>query len=171
VVDPLALIKFNSFDSVWYWLMVGVAWSLTCHWTLGVPFDSLIRAERKGGEFAKDVERIATAYVRRAVYMVEKAGIYILGALAFLFAVIGTFAFFYSYQFAQAIFAMALPLCFVQWLNIRLALKINRLALSGVELQRALLRRRFWNQVIGLLSILVASCFAFISLSRILVWL
>ena len=42
----LRIIASASFDSVWYWALHVVVWTLVCYRTLGVPHDMLIRARR-----------------------------------------------------------------------------------------------------------------------------
>ncbi len=149
---------------------MGVSWSMMCHWTLGVPFDGLIDAQRKGGEHATTVDELAAISARRTTYFVEKSGVIVLACVGFFLAMLGMFAFAYGYELAQAFFVMLVPLMFVQSLNMRLAFKIRALSLRGEDLQRALLRRRFWNQVIGLSAIVFAAGAALFNFAKQVVW-
>ncbi len=162
---PLS-ISFASFTSVWYWILTGLAWSTTCHRTLGVPHDALVAAHQKGGQAARDAEEMAQIYVRRVVPLFRVGGAYILAFASFLLAVVATFGFYYNYELARAAFVLIGPLSIVSAMGIRLAFRVEREGLSGVALRRALTRRRFWNQVIGLLSIFAASVLTVITLSR-----
>ena len=83
--------------------------------------------------------------------------------LTFVLAVIGTFGFYYSYELAAASFVLIVPLIFAQVLNIRLAYRLEREGMFGAPLRRALLRRRFWNQVLGMLSIVAIAGVAFVT--------
>lgn len=157
MLDPFSEISLNSFNSAWYWIMLGVAWSLMCHWTLGVPFDALVSAKRKGGETAAMVDSLAAITAQRTVSFFETSGVFALALGGFFIAVLGSFAFVYGYELAQAFFMMIVPLAFVHGLNVNLAFKVHRAAITGAPLQKALLRRRFWNQVIGLSSIMVTA--------------
>ena len=42
-------IDLRSFSNLWFWLMLAVAWSNVTHFVMGVPFDMVQRAKRKGG--------------------------------------------------------------------------------------------------------------------------
>ena len=53
VIDP------RSFSSLWYWIVLAVAWSSASHWVLGVPFDVVTRARRHGGQAALDLDDLA----------------------------------------------------------------------------------------------------------------
>lgn len=149
---------------------MGVSWSMMCHWTLGVPFDGLVDAQRKGGEHSKTVDELAAINARRTTYFAEKSGVIVLACVSFFLAMLGMFGFIYGYELAQAFFVMIVPLMIVQTLNVRLAFKVRALSLEGEALQRALLRRRFWNQVIGLSSIIVAAGAALYSFANQVVW-
>ena len=147
ILDPLLTISFSSFSNAWYWVLTGLIWSATCHRTLGVPFDAMVAAHNSGGQPAKDVEDLALIYVRRNV-------------------VLATFGFVYTYEMAQGLFALMFPLTIVHALSVRLAFRIEREKIRGAELRDVLSKRRFWNQVIGLFSIFVASILTVLSLSR-----
>jgi len=165
-LDLLLSISFSSFSSVWYWILTGLAWSLTCHRTLGVPYDALVAAHQHGGEAARDAEEMARIYARRVVPMFRASGVYILAVVCFFLAVLATFGFYYQYELAQAAFALLCPLAIVNATGIMLAFRVERQEFDGVALRKALTRRRFWNQVIGLTSIFLASVLTIVSLSR-----
>lgn len=165
-MDPLLAIKVDSFSSIWYWIMTGIAWSMTCHFTIGVPYDSLVRAHSKGGKHAEETELLAKLQVRRITGALEGAVSFIVAVVAFFLAILATFGFGYGYEIAQATFLLLAPLVLVHGLGIRLAFRIARDQVEGPALRKALVRRRFWNQVIGLSSIFVASMMAFLSFAR-----
>ncbi len=165
-LDLLLTISFASFSSVWYWILTGLTWSITCHRTLGVPYDALVAAHQEGGQAAKDAEEMAHIYVRRVVPMFRKSGPYILAVVCFFLAVLATFGFYYRYELARAAFALLFPLSIVNALGIRLAMRIEREAMTGAQLRAALTKRRFWNQVIGLCAIFAASIMTIFTLSR-----
>ncbi len=165
-MDLLLSISFSSFSSIWYWILTGLAWSLTCHRTLGVPYDALVAAHQHGGWAARDAEEMAHIYARRVVPMFRSSGVYVLAVVCFCLAVLCTFGFYYGYELAQAAFALLLPLTIVNAMGILLAFKVERRELEGEALRRALTRRRFWNQVIGLVSIFLASVMTIVSMAR-----
>lgn len=169
-MDPLLAISFDSFTNIWYWILTGIAWSVTCHNTLGVPYDSLVRAHQKGARFATEAEELALLNVARVTYVFRRASVGIIVVTTFLLAVLATFGFFYNYELAQAAFALLAPLCVVHGAGVALAFRIEREVIRGSELRRALTKRRFWNQVIGLFSIFCAAFLTLLSLVRGTMW-
>ena len=167
-MDTLLAISARSYTSAWYWIVTGVAWSLTCHVTLGVPYDMLVRAHKKGGESARDAEELARIHVRRvlAFFGSSTSRIVAVAILCFLFAMLATFGFYYGYEIASAAFMLLAPLAIVQAMAVRLAFRIRRDGLDGEDLRNALVRRRFWNQVIGLFAITATALVAFLSFAR-----
>ncbi len=169
-MDPLLAISFKSFSSIWYWIITGVAWSMACHWTIGVPYDALVRAHSKGGAAADDAETLALLNIRRIVGFFTKGAAIVVAIIAFLLAICGTFGFIYGYELAQALFMLLFPLTIVQVFNVRLAFNIYRQGIEGEALRKRLVGRRFWNQVIGLMSIFLASMVAFLQFAPDLVF-
>jgi len=167
-LEPLLAISFNSFSSIWYWIITSIAWSLTCHVTMGVPYDMLTRAGRSGGQVAQDVDVLAQVHARRLAGFFEGSTtrIVFVMVITFLLAVLGTFGFYYAYELAAAMFMLIGPLILVQALSLRLSFRVRDLGLQGEELRAALLKRRFWNQVIGLVSIMASALVAFITFAR-----
>lgn len=160
-VDPLLAISFKSFSSVWYWIMTGIAWSMTCHYTLGVPYDALVRAHSKGGKYAEEAETLARLNINRISDVAGRHAALVTACIGFILAMIATFGFGYGYEIAQAFFVLVAPITLVHLLGARLAVRLRTNAVMGEELRNALTRRRFWNQVIGLSSIFLASMLAF----------
>ena len=167
-MDPLLTISFESFSSIWFWFITSIAWSVTCHITLGVPYDLLTRAERQGGQSAEDVDQIVRIQARRLRGYFGGSTSRIVGVmvLTFVLAILGTFGIYYSYELAMAIFVLIVPLIIVQILTVRLAFRLDREPLSGAPLRAVLLRRRFWNQIIGLISIMAIAAAAFLNFAR-----
>ena len=126
----------------------------------------MVTAHNQGGQSAKDVEDLAHIYVRRNVGLFRKSGVWITAFVCFILAVVATFGFVYGYELALAAFALLFPLSIVNTMGILLAFRIERDGLTGEALRKALTRRRFWNQVIGLVSIFVASILTVFALSR-----
>lgn len=130
-----------------------------------MPYDALVRAHQKGGDFARDAEEMAMISVRRTIYVVRRRAVLIVLGIGFVLAVLATFAFL-GYEMSLAALSIAFPLVIVSTAEVFLAFRIEREGLAGEILRDALTRRRFWNQVIGLVSIFVAAIFTFLSLAR-----
>ena len=133
--------------------------------------DALVRAHQNGGKFAEDAETIAKIQIGRMNEMLRGSIPLVTGIAGFLLGMVATFGFFYDYEIAQAVFMLAGPLVLVQAIGARLAFKIERDGISGEALRKTLVRRRFWNQVIGLVAIFFAAGVAFLSFARdVVIW-
>jgi len=152
-----SLIETTSFFNVWYWIVTVVAWSMTAHWTLGVPYDAIRQADRMAGEFAEHCDLQAHINARRLIYYFDRGGPYAIAFVAFMLALIGGWGFYQGYELAQAIFVLAAPLLFTSVFSVRLAYRIKNEVLEGAPLRKALRRRRIWNQIIGMLAIMLAA--------------
>jgi len=152
-----SLIETTSFLNVWYWIVTVVAWSMTAHWTLGVPYDALRHAEKYGGEFAEHCDLQAHINARRLIYYFDRGGPYFIAFVAFMLALIGGWGFIQGYELAQAVFVLATPLMFTSVFSVRLAYRIKNELLEGEPLRKALRRRRIWNQTIGMFAIMFAA--------------
>lgn len=154
------LISFESFNSMWYWVFLGLAWSSRTHWTIGIPFDSIMRADKYGDEWEADVDRIAAASARRFALLRGTVAVVITSVITFLMAMMATAAFAFNNEFSQALFALALPMLVAEIGDIRLAQRINHTGLRGYALRRKVVWRRFLNQATGMVSLLMATSFA-----------
>ncbi|MCF6272845.1 MAG: component of SufBCD complex [Rhodobacteraceae bacterium] len=147
------LIETTSFFNIWYWIITVVAWSMTAHWTMGVPYDALRQADRKGGDFAEHCDLLAHINARRLIYYFDRGGPYFIAFVGFMLALIGGWGFYQGYELAQAVFLLATPLVLTSVFSVRLAYRIQAEALAGEALRQALRRRRIWNQTIGMFAI------------------
>lgn len=153
------VISLHTFSNVWYWLAVAVSWSTTSQWVLGVPFDLIIRARRKGGDASDDLETMVGINVRRITSIVDAAGLWIMGFLAFVLSALGMAGFYYGFELAQGVFCLALPLSIAGGLTVRLCRAFAVDQPEGAELVRRLLRFRFWIQVLAMVSIFVTAMY------------
>ncbi len=149
----------RSFSNLWYWIALAVVWSSASHFVLGVPYDLLQRARRQGGQAMADFEDMVRINVNRILNIVEVAGLFLMGFWAFLLTALVVLAFWYHVEFAQAVGLIAVPMTGVWALSIRLARTIAAERPEGEALVRAILRQRFWTQVIGMVAIFVTAMF------------
>lgn len=150
----LELIDLNSFWNIWYWILTVVAWSMTAHFTMGIPHDCVQRAERHGGAWEEHCDALAIVYSTRLRYFVDKGGVFLAAIISFILAGLATIGFGFGSEIAQALFMLAFPLMIANTFTVRLAYRIERDELRGHALRVALARRRFFNQLIGLLAII-----------------
>jgi len=152
-----SLIDMRSFSSVWFWIVLALAWSSASQTVLGAPYDLILKARRKGGQASEDLNTVISIFVRRRLTVVRRAGHWVLGFMTLVLTTICVMAFGYAMEFAQALFLLVTPLMLVQLLSVRLAFRIEHDTMRDGRLQRALLRHRLWIQVIGLLAIFVTA--------------
>ncbi|MFV0491574.1 MAG: component of SufBCD complex [Pseudorhodobacter sp.] len=151
------LIDFRSFSNLWFWIVLAVAWSSASHWVLGVPFDMVSRARRRGGEAQADLEAMLEINVRRIMYIARGAGVWLIGFASFLLSGLLILGFWYGVEFAQAVFLLALPISVIGALSLRQAAQIEAGVNGGQMLCRRLTRHRMMVQGIGIFSIFVTA--------------
>lgn len=158
-IDP------ETFQSVWFWIMLSVSWSIVCVRTLNVPYDMLVRGVNGETRALRDVDTLVEISVRRTCGFYAKSGALTIGIMFFLLATSGTFAFVYGYQVAQGIFIFLFPMMIVFFMGVRLCFQIEREGVEGQALCRKLLRRRFWNQIIGITTVAAAMVMMIINIA------
>jgi hypothetical protein len=89
--------------------------------------------------------------------MMDVSGPWIVGSMSFLISALVALGFWYKIELAQAISLMAVPLSLVFILSARNARLIRANGTYGVALRAKLTRQRFFNQVIGLISIFITA--------------
>ena len=153
------VIDFRSFSSLWYWIVLAVAWSSASHWVLGVPFDMVLRARRQGGQAAADLEDLARINSRRLVHIAEVSGLWLVGVATFALSTLLVLGIWYRVEFAQAVLLLAAPMTVVGAMNLAAARGIAEAEPDLAELMRRLVRHRFWTQALGMAAIFATAMF------------
>lgn len=153
----LELIDMRSFSNLWYWIGLAVLWSTTSHWVMGVPFDLIQRARRKGGEAMEDLQDLTRINCRRILYIASVSGLWLLGFGSFMVTGLGILGFVYDVEFAQALFLLVAPMTIVGLLSISTARLIRDTGVQGEDLYKRLIRHRVYTQFIGVISIFVTA--------------
>ncbi len=155
----LEAIDFRSFSTLWYWIVLAIVWSTASNWVLGVPFDMVLRARRQGAGALSDLETLVRINVSRILFIARESGSWLAGFSTFILTVLGTLAFLYNVEFAQAVFLIALPLKLVGVLSLAAATRIEAQGLRGDALCRVLQRHRTWTQIVGMISIFITALY------------
>jgi hypothetical protein len=153
------VIDLRSFSNLWYWIGLAVLWSTASHWVLGVPFDMILRARRRGGEAALDLEALARINARRLNGIAQRSGLGIVAFSFFLLAFLATLAVLHDFEFAQALLFLMVPMMAIFALTLRLAARVTAEDPPLEALVRMMLRHRMVIQLIGMLSIFVTALF------------
>ncbi|MGH1465388.1 MAG: component of SufBCD complex [Cognatishimia sp.] len=153
----LALIDMRSFSNLWFWIMLAVIWSSASHWILGVPYDLVLRARRKGGQHEVDLEDLVRINVGRLMYIGRESGLWMMSFGCFCFTALAVLGFYYRIEFAQAVFLVLFPIAIVGLLTLAAARGIQADEVHGTELYKRLARHRIYVQLIGMAAIFVTS--------------
>ncbi|MGH1425791.1 MAG: component of SufBCD complex [Pseudooceanicola sp.] len=151
------VIDMRSFSNLWFWISLAVVWSSVSHWVLGVPWDMVLRARRKGGQAAEDFEALLRINVNRLLYISEVSGLMLTSFVAFVLTTLAVMGFYYRVEFAQAVFLLAFPLSIVGLLSLRSAKRIHDSSATGDDLSRLLTRHRISTQIVGVVSVFVTA--------------
>ncbi len=147
----------RSFSNLWFWIALAVLWSSVSHWIMGVPYDLVVRARRVKGQSEQDLLDIVRINCNRLLYVMEVSGLVILALGCFVFTGLAILGFYYGVEFAQALFLLLFPLCFVGAINLSAARKLKTLEPTLENVSKTLTRCRVFTQMIGVVSILVTS--------------
>ena len=143
----------RSFSNLWFWIALAVMWSTASHWIIGVPFDMLNRARRRGGEAEKDLEDLVRIYTNRMLFIARVAGIWMLAITCFVLTSLAIGGFYYQVEFAQALFLLGFPMSLVGGLSLNTARIIELKQPKGEALRKQLMRHRVYTQIIGMVAI------------------
>lgn len=102
----------------------------------------------------RDVTR---ANINRIIYVVDTAGLWLIGFACFVLTSLALLGFYYGVELAQALFLLAFPLSGVGLLSLYSARSIEVSNLSDEELRESLLKHRLFTQVIGIFSIFMTT--------------
>ena len=151
------VIDMRSFSNLWYWIALAVVWSSAAHWVLGIPYDMIQRARRDDQDAMADLEEITRVTIKRMLFIADTAGLWLLGFTCFMLTGLGILAFFYWVEFAQAVFLLGFPMSIVGAMTLATASRIARGGVHGPDLIRALLRHRFFVQLVGIVAIFITA--------------
>lgn len=152
-----AVIDMRSFSNLWFWIALAVMWSTASHWVLGVPWDMVMRARRKGGQLQTDVEDLARIYTNRMLYIGRVSGTTVLVLVSGLLSALWVLGFWYGLQFCQAVFLLAMPMSVVGLISAHSARRIEAGENAGEALYKRLRTHRRIVQLIGMVSIFVTA--------------
>ena len=146
----------RSFSNLWYWIALAVTWSSASHWVLGVPFDMVLRARRKGGQAAEDMVVLTRVNVARLLTIGRDAGVVLAVVVSFLLSTLVVLGFVYGIEFAQAVSLIMVPLALVGGLSLRAAARLEPVLAGAVTpeaVAAALVRHRIAIQAVGMVAI------------------
>lgn len=153
----LEVIDMRSFSNLWYWIALAVAWSTVSHWVIGVPYDMLQKAGRRGGQAEIDFEDMVRINCNRLLYIAGVSGLWMLGIVSAVLTTLGLLGFWYGVEFAQAVFLLLFPMSIVGLMSLNTAAVVRDRGLEGEALRKRLSRHRIQTQFLGMLAIFITS--------------
>lgn len=153
----LSLIDLRSFSSLWFWIAVAVTWSTVTHNPLGLPWDMVQQARRRGGQHMADLEALVAIQIRRRQAIIGSSGVLLAGLWAAALSALAILGFGYGLELSQALTMLFLPLSLVGLLRLRLMAALARGEVAGEALCKRLTWHRAGVQAIGLTAILATS--------------
>jgi len=151
------VIDMRSFSNLWFWIALAGTWSRASHTILGVPYDMVGRAARRGGQAQKDLEELVRIRSDRLLHFVDASGAWLVALAAMALSALFVLGTTYDVEFAQAVFLILLPLSLVGAMAIRCARQIRAADLRGAALRRRLARQRTAVQTVGMVAIFVTT--------------
>jgi len=156
------LIDMRSFSNLWYWIALAVVWSSASRWVLGVPWDLVIRARRRGGVAAEQLHGLVQINVARYLLVAREGGLAATALMSFLMTMLLLLGFAYNVEFCQALAFIAVPMALVAWMTLRVAAAYEAaLASDGAPstevLIRVLTRHRLHVQLVGIVALTVTA--------------
>ncbi|NSX55248.1 component of SufBCD complex [Parasulfitobacter algicola] len=132
-------------------------WSVLTNWVMGVPYDMITRARRQGGQPQQDFEDMVRVNVNRIFHLIGWSAYLATGFFCFVLTGLGLLGFFYGFEFAQAVFMLALPTSIVLLMTVKKAKKLHAGSFTGDDLRKQIVGLRFWIQVIGVIALFITS--------------
>jgi len=151
------VIDMRSFSNLWYWIGLAVIWSTASHWVLGVPYDMIQRARRRGGEAEQDLQDMVRIMCNRMLFIGQVSGLWLLALGSAFISALFVLGFWYKVEFAQALFLFVFPLSIVGLMSMSTARLIEAERASGEILYKRLMRHRLYTQIIGMISVFVTA--------------
>ncbi len=151
--------NLESLWTLWFWIMHVIAWSMTSHFVLGVPFDAVLQANREkeeGGPWAHHADAMLRASVFRIVTYFKRLGTVLVGVWSFVIGSLLTCAILFSNEFCIAALTLLIPLTAIYGISVRWALWIDQSDFDPAELRKVVRRLRFWIQLFGVFGVMSA---------------
>ena len=125
----LALLDSRSFGSVWFWVLLALAWTLAGRRVAGVPVDVIAAASRAARDGTAQPAALALLdwlSLTLPRWQVSGAsGAVFLGMAAFILTSLALLGFVYDLEMAQALVLLILPFALVFVMELRLAHRLR----------------------------------------------
>lgn len=124
----LALLDSRSFGSIWFWVILTLAWTMAGRRSLGVPSDVIAAAGRATPGPEDDPAALMLldwlSLTLPRWHLGPREGVVLLGVGAFLLSTLAVLGFGYGLEMAQALVLLILPFALLFALDLRLARRL-----------------------------------------------
>lgn len=164
----LDLLGSRSFSSIWFWLVLVTAWTLSGRAVLGVPLDVLARARREPGgpEGLLLLDWLSLTLPRWQV--APRDGVWLWGAGCFVLTALAVLGFGYGREMAQAVTLLLLPFAVLLLMRLRLAHRLMPVLdaaqrgettplAAATQASRLIARHRRWVFALSVLAVAAAA--------------
>jgi len=149
------VIDLRSFSNLWYWIVLAILWSSMSHWTIGVPFNLVVRARRGDPRSQDDMMVLARMNAERLIQFAETSGLVATGFGCFLLSGLAVVGWAYGVEFCQAIFLLLCPSSLVLALGVWTSRRLQ--ATDYANVARILRQHRTIVQMLGVVFIFVTA--------------
>ncbi|MCV2449077.1 hypothetical protein [Paracoccus sp. DMF] len=167
----LALLDSRSFGSIWFWVILTLAWTMAGRRSLGVPSDVIAAAGRTAPGPEDDPAALMLldwlSLTLPRWQLGPREGAVLLGVGAFLVSTLAVLGFGYGLEMAQALVLLILPFAGLFALDLRLARRLGAVLAraevgqpvneAGAEAARLLRHHRRVGLAISVLSVAVTA--------------
>ncbi|MBV0891579.1 hypothetical protein KTN05_06895 [Paracoccus sp. Z118] len=123
----MQFLDLRSFSSIWYWLLLTLAWTSAGRHVLGVPAEIVHRARRAAAEDGGDAGVLLLDWLSLMLprwQVPPRDGAILLGVAAFVLTSLLVLGFGYGRELAQAAFLLLGPFAALLGLRVRLARRL-----------------------------------------------
>lgn len=166
-----ALLDSRSFGSIWFWVILTLAWTMAGRRSLGVPGDVIAAAGRAAPGPGDDPAALALldwlSLTLPRWRLGPREGVILLGLAAFLLSGLSVLGFGYGLEMAQALVLLILPFAGLFVLDLRLARRLGAVLgraevglpvnEAGAEAARLLRHRHRVGLAVSVLSVVVTA--------------
>lgn len=143
------IISFDSFSSIWFWLVLAAFWGGATHFVLGAPYDLIARAQRGDAQASADLDQLVQFTLRRWATILPAGKLFVAAISSFALAATASLGFWHGWEFGQALFLLLISGGAVAAVSQRAARQIRQHGLRGVALAQHLARLRLHLQILG----------------------
>ncbi|MGB0439443.1 MAG: hypothetical protein ACPGFC_04975, partial [Paracoccaceae bacterium] len=77
------MFELRAFDSLWYWLLMGLSWAVVMQRALGVPWDLVQRGRQSGTEGAAELDGLVHLFAHRTLDLTDQGAIVMMAMACF----------------------------------------------------------------------------------------